>query len=381
MKTRIVLFTRRLDQGGAQRQLVLLGCELKRRGYEVHVVVFYLGGEYESELISAGVPVHSPRKLGRWDVVRFLIHLVACFREIRPNVVYSFLDLPNIVSVFLSYFVGRPRLIWGVRAAFMEMHHYDWLTRSGSWLEARLSFVPDLIIANSETGANWSVKRGFPEQRLVIVENGIDVEHYTNDPEGRKNLRKKWGIEEGTFLVGLVARLDPMKGHTIFLQACAQLLQTDPNMKFVCVGKGPQDYLLELKHLAESLGLSGHLCWIEGASNMPAVYSAFDLLCSSSRFGEGFPNVIGEAMACGVPCVATEVGDSPRIVADLGEVVPPGSASHLAAAILKMSNRMSLEPDLRALLRQRIAKNFSVEAMVSKTCKYIEGRAPCASCT
>ena len=381
MKTRIILFTRRLDQGGAQRQLVLLGCELLRRGYEVHVVVFYLGGEYENELIAAGVPVHSPRKLGRWDVFRFLVHLLACVREIRPNVIYSFLDLPNIVAVLLSYFVGRPRLIWGVRAAFMEMSHYDWLTRCGSWLEARLSFVPELIIANSETGAAWSVSRGFPKQRVVTVENGIDVKHYMNDPEGRKNLRNKWGIEEDNFLVGLVARLDPMKGHSIFLRACAQLLLNHPNMKFVCVGGGPQEYLQELKQLAQSLGISEHLCWIEGATNMPAVYSALDLLCSSSCFGEGFSNVIGEAMACGVPCVVTDVGDSPRIVANLGEVVPPGDASHLTAAILKMFKRMASEPDLKNLLRQRIAENFSVETMVSKTCQYLEGRAPCASCT
>ena len=134
-------------------------------------------------------------------------------------------------------------------------------------------------------------------------------------------MRLEWGIAECEKLIGQVGRLDPMKDHSTFLKAAALLAHERKDVRFVCVGEGPTGYRDELYSLAKTLGLASRLIWAGSRRDMPAVYNAFDVAVSSSRWGEGLPNVIAEAMACGVPCVVTDVGDSAFVVDKLGVVV------------------------------------------------------------
>lgn len=367
MNSRIALLIRRLDHGGAQRQLVLLATMLASKGYDVHVVALYPGGGFEAELALAGVPVHVPGKRGRWDTFSFFARLAECLRNIRPDVLYSFLDVPNILAAIITRIAGRPRLVWGIRAAFMDMRHYDWITRSAPWLEARMSHVPDLIIANSHAGAAWAISRGFPANVLRIVENGIDTRRYRPDANARNAMRAELGVVNNEKLIGLVGRLDPMKDHPVFLRACAKLAITNPGFRFVCVGDGSNTYRSELVSLVQQLGIDNRLKWVGACTDMPAIYNALDGLCSASAFGEGFSNVIGEAMACGVPCVVTDVGDSARIVDNLGEVVPPGDVDAMTYAVDKIILRIKQEPDLSMKLRHRINTEFSLDRMVVRT--------------
>lgn len=364
---RVVILARQLAPGGSERQLVALARGLKARGRDVHVVLFYGGGVFDAELIAAGVPVYFVEKRGRWDVVGFLYRLVGTLRRLKPEVIYSFLDLPNILASLLSRFVEKPRLAWSIRAAGMEMRHYDWLTRTIPWLEARLSGRSDLIIANSHAGAEWAISRGFPVDRMRVVQNGIDTVRFRPDFAGRSKVRADWGVSESTRLIGLTARLDPMKDHQGFLTACAALAATHEDLCFVCVGSGSTAYRMELTELAHRLGIAHRVIWAGARQDMPAVHSALDVECSASAFGEGFSNAIGEAMACGVPCVVTDVGDSARIVAGLGEVVPPRDSTALAQALTRMLERVRQEPDLAQRVRQRIENEFSLEQMVLRT--------------
>jgi glycosyltransferase involved in cell wall biosynthesis len=371
--TSLVLLARKLDQGGAERQLVTLAKGLKRRGHDVHVVLFYPGGAFDGELTGAGVPVHFVGKRGRWDVIGFLVRLALLLRRLRPATIYSFLDLPNILAVLLHPFVRRPRLVWSIRAAGMEMQHYDWLSRSIPKLESLLSRYSDIVIANSEAGAQWAAGRGFPRSRVVVVENGIDTQRFRFDPAGRERYRGEWGIGAGEMAIGLVARFDPTKGHETFLRAAANLAKLRDGLRFVCVGGGPQDYIRRMQALSELLGIAKRVTWAGAQTDMPAVYSALDIACSSS-LGEGFSNAVAEAMACERPCVVTDVGDSARIVGSTGEVVPPRNPEALAAGLLRLLDRLGHEPDLGHRARQRIVAEFSVERMLERTEHALFGR-------
>lgn len=367
MSDGLLLLIRSLDFGGAERQLVALAKGLKGRGCDVQVVLFYSGGVFDEELAAAGVSVHFVGKRGRWDVIGFLIRLALILRRLRPVAIYSFLDLPNILSAFLCPVIGRPRLVWSIRAAGMEMRHYDWLNRLIPRLEAGLSCAADVVVANSHAGSAWAVSRGFPADSIVVIENGIDTNRFKFDAAGRERVRNEWKVGAGETAIGLVARFDPMKDHETFLRAAAQLAKDRGDLRFVCVGGGPEDYVRRIRELSEFLGLGKLVTWAGPQSDMPAVNSALDIASSSSSFGEGFSNAIAEAMACERPCVVTDVGDSARIVGELGEVAPPRDADALAGATARMLDRIAENADIGRQARARIVDEFSVERMVSRT--------------
>lgn len=364
---RLVIVARKLDPGGAERQLVSLASGLKERGHAVYVVLFYGGGVFDEDLEKAGIETYCLGKRNRWDVIGFLLRLAATLRRLHPDVIYSFLDLPNILAVVFRKIAGARRLAWSVRAAGMEMQHYDWLFRAIPWVESRLSGLADVIIANSYAGSAWAASRGFPADRLRVVENGIAVGRFRPDSGARARVRAEWNVADEDRIIGLVGRFDPMKDHPNFISACATLAVTQENLRFACIGAGSNAYRAELAELAGRYGIAERMIWSDARQDMPSVYSALDMACSASAFGEGFSNVIGEAMSCGVPCVVTDVGDSARIVGELGEVVPPRDAKALAKAMERMLQRIKREPDIGRRVRERIEVEFSLEKMLSRT--------------
>ena len=365
---KIILFlTRSLDRGGAERQLVLLAKGLAGRGHAVSVAVFFGGGVYEAELARAGVRVINIGKQGRWDVLPFLNRLVRLLRKERPAVLHSYLGVPNILAAALKPLLPGTRIIWGVRASNVDLSRYDWLSRLAYTLERRLARFADCIIANSNAGKCHAVANGFPEGKMVVIPNGIDTEYFRFDPEGRRQVRLAWGVGEDEILVGLAARLDPMKDHPVFLEAASRIARERRDVRFVCVGGGPADYAEALKQHAAALGLTNQLIWVGARDDMPAVYSALDIATSSS-YGEGFSNTIAEAMACGVPCVVTDVGDSALIVGDTGSVVPPGDYNALAAAIGRLIDRPHEERlVLGEVCRARVVSEFGIDRLIQRT--------------
>ena len=210
-----------------------------------------------------------------------------------------------------------------------------------------------------DKGGRWDLL-GF-----LFIPNGIDTEWFRSDPEARQRIRTEWGLTESEKLIGLVGRLDPMKDHPTFLRAAAMLSQERGDVRFVCVGDGPTDYRRELSALGKELGLTQRLIWAGVREDIPAVYNALDIVTSSSSYGEGFPNVVGEAMACEVPCVATDVGDSAWIVGETGVVVSPKDPEALAAGWKTSLARHGSEMALEA--RLRVEENFSVERLIEQT--------------
>ena len=358
---RLVFLARSLNYGGAERQLATLAKALDARDFAVSVVTFYAGGPVARELGAAGVAVHSVAKRGRWDTARFAWRLARLLRGLRPDIIHSYLDVPNLCALALRN-VTRARVVWGVRASDLAWEQQDWLSRTTFHAACRLARRADLIICNSQAGRAYHLARGYPARQTVVIPNGIDTNYFTIDHTAGQRVRAAWGITPQEKLVGLVGRLDAVKGHPIFLQAAAQLHAQRPGTRFVCVGDGPADYRQMLQRQAGVLGLGAKVIWAGGRGDLPDIYNALDVLALASN-SEGWPNVLAEAMACGVPCVTTEVGDAAQIVGGTGRVVPTKNPTALADALRDILDA----PAETDILRARVLENFSAARLARDT--------------
>ena len=361
---RLFFLIQSLELGGAQRQLIELVKRLDKSRFAVTVATFYAGGALHPEVAGIeGVRLISLEKQGRWDVLPFLWRLWRAAGMARPDIVHGYMGGANELCLLLGRAMGA-KVVWGLLSSNVDFARYDWaahwIFRTGAWL----SRWSDLIVVNSWVGQQHHIAHGYCGERMVVIPNGIDTDRYRPDREAGRRVRAEWGVAEDETLIGLVARLDPMKDHPTFLRAAALLAKGQPGVRFVCVGDGPAPYKQDLLNLVASLGLGRQLIWAGVMPDMLAVYNAFDIVTLSSS-GEGSPYVIGEAMACGVPCVVTDVGDSARIVGKMGVVVPPKDPQALAEGLeMMLSKRMELEP---YALRERIIAGFSAQALVRAT--------------
>ncbi|MDR4499804.1 MAG: glycosyltransferase [Candidatus Scalindua sp.] len=366
-KKKILFLTRTLNYGGAERQLVSLAQGLHKNGLYVRVVVLYPEIPLAKELFSSGVPVTILNKRGRWDVIGFIWRLVRLVQCECPHIIYGFLPVPNLLTIILKFFFRRTIMVWGIRASNLDMSFYDWLGRLIFKIQCIFSRFSNLIIVNSNAGFDYHLKHGFPKTKMVVIPNGIDTNRFKPNIKERERVRAAWGIKEHEKLIGLVARLDPMKDHITFVSAAAILAKERKDVKFVCIGSGPETYKSKIKNISRKLGLERKLVWEDSRIDIQFIYNALDIATSSS-FGEGFSNVLGEAMACGTPCVGTDVGDSAWIIGKTGVVVPPKNPNALLEGwkillTLPMQKLAHLSEDAR----RRIIENFSVSKMIQTT--------------
>lgn len=354
---RIMFLIRSLGQGGAERQLVVLAGELLRRGHQVSVAVFYGDGPLRADLQAAGVPVHDLHKGGRWDVVPFLWRLWRLIGRERPHVVHGYMPISDILAGLVCLLSPGTRAVYGVRASDIDLSRYDWLSAAVYGIEARLGRLAKAVICNSQAGRDAVIKRGMAAHLCHVIPNGIDTRRFCLDRAKGDGLRQRWGGDQGP-IIGMVARLDPVKGHEVFVQAAARAAQSDPSLRFVCIGGGAAADMERLQAQARDLGV--FIQWEDNHRDTPAVYNALDVLVQPS-LSEGFSNVLAEGMACGLPCIATDVGDSAAILGGHGILVPPGDAEALAQAIL--SSPKAPLPQAAA----HMEANFSVATLGRRT--------------
>jgi glycosyltransferase involved in cell wall biosynthesis len=367
---RVAFLIRSLNYGGAERQLVSMVKALDKDRFDVTVISFYSGGYFEKELEDSKIRLICLRKRARWDLLRFLWRLVGELKRLDPDILHSYLVEPNLLTVFLKPLFRSTKVVWAIGASNMDLKRYDWFVQLNFRLQRLASRYADLIISNSEAGRAYHAALGFPTQKFIVIPNGTDIDYFRPDPESRNRVRASWGIPDGAILIGVVARLDPMKDHPTFLKAASILYRRDSDLRFVCVGTGPPDYLASLRQLARDYGIADRVVWAGACDDMPAVYNSLDIACSSSAFGEGLPNVVCEAMACGLPCVVTDVGDSAWLVGETGIVVPPNDPQALAQGLAECLNMLASES--RPNPRSRIEDRFTIGRLVSNTTAWLE---------
>ncbi len=365
---RVILFIGTLTTGGAQRQAVCIARGLAQKGVDLHLVSVYPGGDLWAEAEAEPlIKLHSlfarqpkarlVRALSLFAVPGKLRSLMA---QIRPDVIYSMLDLTNVFARMATRGRDQPKLVWGVRSAARPN---DYRARIPFWMSRKLSGQVPLIIANSQSGLDFLSDSGFLIRKGVVIQNGIDSDRFRFDPEGRVRLRERWGLTDDNVAVGVIGRLDPLKGHDDFLSMAAECHRARPEMRFFCVGPGLEDRSARLVDVARSLSIDHVVKFVGPAEEMKAVYSAIDVVVSTS-IGEGFPNVIAEAMACRRPCAVTDVGDSAILVGDCGVVVPPGEPLAMSEAVPDIVDRRD---ELGHCGRSRVTSEFSVGTMIDRT--------------
>lgn len=362
---RIFFLERSLGRGGAQRQLIALANGLADRGHVVTLALFYNQGEFIEDLNVEKVSLRFLAKKSRWDFFGFFRSMRCLLREIEPDLICTFLPVPNFFAGFFKWLNPNVKLVCGIRASNMNRDQYDLLSRLSYRLEIPAMQQADFVISNSKAGKLIAVANRVPEDKILVVPNGIDTERFSFDPQGRKRLLSEWNIKEDDLLVGIVGRLDPMKGHATFLRAAAAVAEQDPDVFFACVGDEGPIPRSDLVAMANSLGLENRVIWSDGRSDVAAVYSACDLIVSSSAHGEGFSNTIAEAMACGRYCIVTDVGDARLIVGSTGHICPPADSTSLALSVMQGVRVVRGKGSFNREARDRIEQQFSLEKMVS----------------
>ena len=356
----LILLIRDLGFGGAQRQLVTLAKGLHNTRFHITVVSFY-GGPLASDLESAGIPHLSIGKKHRWDLLGFVWRLAQTLRSLKPDFIHSFLAESNLMALLMKPLCGFPKVIWGIRDSESDAHQWGLLGKASFRLNCLLSPFADQIIANSETGRRWYQAHGFPKDdtHFEVIPNGIDTARFIPQPD----------LTPQDTVLGIIGRLNPMKDHPTFIRAAALVHQTHPHVRFQIIGDGPADYLAELQAQAQNLPITFHPACTDPENTYPTLTA----LISSSAYGEGFSNVLGEALACGTPAIATNVGDAALVLGDTGFLAPPRNPAALAASIRQF---LDLPPETRTTLpqrcRQHIEQNFTLPHLFHRTTKAVQ---------
>ena len=296
-----------------------------------------------------------------------LLSLVKHLRRQRPHFVSTWMYHADLIGGLAAFLAGKIPVVWNIRHSNLDKGLNKRTTLLFAGVCARLSrYLPKKIICCAHKAKETHVAIGYAQERMLVIPNGFDLEAFCPDPFGRKSVRRELGLSDNTLVIGMIGRFDTLKGHGVFIQAAKIFVSKSLPVNFVLCGDDVSWKNKGLAELIEQLKLQAYFHLLGRRSDMPKVFSAFDVVTSAS-FGEGFSNVIGEAMSCAVPCVVTDVGDSALIVGNTGIVISPKSPEQLAEAWHAMAT-LGAEgrKQLGNLARQRITEVFSLPGIVHR---------------
>jgi glycosyltransferase involved in cell wall biosynthesis len=352
-----------LDVAGAEMMLARLARRMDPARFTVKVVSLIEPGRLAGELRAAGVDVETLNVTRGRPSLRGALRMIALLRRERPAIVQTWLYHGDLLGLVGSWFAGRPKVVWNVRSTDMWVGPQTWVFHGLIKLLALLSPLPAAVVANSIAGIAEHKRVRYRPRRWIHIPNGVDTERFRPRLEERTALRRALDLPDGALVIGMVARFHDMKDHATFLAAAKIFLQQHANAVFLLAGLGTDPGPSELTKRVTEAGLTGKVRGLGVRRDLENVYPALDLMTLSSAYGEGCPNVLLEAMACGVPCVATKVGDCARIIGPAGHIVPPRNPATLAAAwdgLLKGNRK-----ELGAAARARCQELFDIRGVVA----------------
>lgn len=370
---RIVFIITGLSTGGAEMMLFKVLERLDRQRFAPHVISLTTLGELAPRIAALGIPIEAmgmkpglPSPAGFFRLVRRIKHL-------NPDVVHTWMYHADLLGGLAARLAGISAIGWCIRNSNLDKGKTKFSTRAVVGLCAFISkWVPLRILSCSEQARQVHVACGYAAEKMVLVPNGFDLTRFKPDNDARLQIRDELGITDQTPLVGLIGRFDPQKNHGGFFEAAGVLHRHMPHVHFVLAGQGIDMGNAALMQAMTQAGVLANTHLLGLRNDMPALMAALDVLASSS-YGEAFPNVLGEAMACGVPCVVTDVGDSAYIVGDTGRVVSPGDMTGLAATLENLlALPLTKKSDLGERARARVAKHFEIGSVVRQYEEYYD---------
>ncbi len=291
-----------------------------------------------------------------------VLRMLSISRQFAPDVIQGWMYHGNLAAWLVSQFACRQaKLFWNIRQTLYDLACERRLTRWLIGLSRWLSSTPEKIIYNSALSAHQHETIGYPQRSRVVIPNGFDLQGFKPDESARAAVRREFGLDPAAPLVIHVARYHPMKDHRNLLVAVKEVVEKISGSKFLLVGHGVTKENEDLNRCCQDEELQNSVILAGARFDLPRLMAAADVAVLSSAWGEGFPNVVGEAMACVTPCVVTDVGDSAWVVGECGRVVPPCDANSLSKAIVALLSDHSLRKELGYKARQRIQDLFSIE--------------------
>ena len=354
-----------LDVGGAERMLSNIALQTR---YPSVVVSLKTEGRIGERLKAQDIPVHALHLSRNLSVVAGVPTLRKLVDQYQPAVIQSWLYAADLIAGFVAQRTGIP-IVWNVRQSETRwgrgQHHIALNQRINAKLSTRW---PSKIIFCGDVAYNRHLMIGYDPARGIVIPNGIDTEMFRPNPTARTHFRQKWNIDEGCHLIGMVGRYDPLKNHRRFLQVLARLkTDFDKPVHAVLIGRGVALANGDLRNHIADLGLQDHCTLLGEHDDISGAMNAFDLYLLTSD-SEGWPNVLGEAMACGRCCVATDVGDVCQLMGDTGHAVRP--ADDVSALVNACRRVLSLGQSQREqrgqAARDRIVDRFSLKESVRR---------------
>lgn len=355
-----------LPVGGAERALYNLLNGGLADNFDNHIISLSDEGTMGPLINELGVPVTALNMSGGRPSLSGVMKLRRLIRELKPDLIQGWMYHGNLAATLArSMTIERAALVWNVRHSLYDLKAEKIKTQQVIRLNRFFSSGPDVLLYNSQVSQKQHERFGLSSKQGQTIPNGIDIQKFTFSPEYRKKVRTQLGIPENALVVGHVARLHPLKDHSLFLKAAVDIASRNLNVHFLLIGR---DVSMDNETVSQWVPFESskrfHL--LGERSDVSELMCAMDIFCLSS-LSEAFPNVIGEAMATGLPCVATDVGDCKMIIGDTGLTVPPRSEKELLSGIEKLLTLSHKE--LRSLgrkARTRIEEKFALTAIVEQ---------------
>ncbi|NJL53838.1 glycosyltransferase [bacterium] len=349
--------------------LLRLLSQLDRDRFQPVVISLMGSGTLGDRLTALDIPVQTLNLTAGRPSLSSLRKLYRLSRQLAPDLIQGWMYHGNFAAQLASRFAQCPvPVLWNIRQSLYSLKYEKSSTAALIRLEAWLSRFPTRILYNSKTSAQHHERLGYQTERTQVIANGFDTNQFQPNPDAYRRYRQELKISPDTFLIGLVARWHPMKDHANFLQAAAHLIQQNPQLKvhFLLCGLGIDWQNSALVSRIDALGLRSRFHLLGDRPDMPGIQAALDLATSAS-FTESFPNVLGEAMACAVPCVATAVGDTPWLLGETGWLVPPRDPVALAQAwSVAIAAGAAARQARGHAARARVSEHFSLAAIAAQ---------------
>ncbi len=374
-RRRVIHLITGLDVGGAELYLLRLLSQLDANLIESKVICLRSVGVVGERMKQLGIAVEGLEMQPSKPTLTGFLKLIRILMNEKPDVLMTWLYHADLMGLLAGKLTGVKNIIWNIRSADMDMSQYHPLSAWVVRLCTFLSGFPSVIFVNSRAGLTAHQQAGYRPRRWEWIPNGVNVDEFLPNKKAAGLLRKSLNLPLNTPLVGMLARVDPMKDHATFLRAARKVAELQPKVHFLLAGEGCVPENGQLSHLINENQLQGKIHLIGLRQDVSALFAGLDVYLSSS-ITEGFPNAIAEAMACGVPVAATDAGDSAYLIGETGLITPVGNAQALAESCLFLLNETKLnKQNRRGLTRKRIVENFDLRHSVKKYQQFLLGKA------
>ena len=335
-----------LAHGGAERQLTNVA---SMSPDESAIFSIKKPSQIATELQEVRVPVYSGNARNSTSP-KWVLRLRKVIGEVEPDVIMGWMYHGNLAASFARIIGNQIPILWNVRHSIhnlaLEKPTTRIAIRSGRWLRR----TPERIVYNSNVAAEQHEEFGFPADKRIVIANGFNLGRFRPDTSLRVLRRAELGIPKDRMLLGMLGRVHPMKNHFGWVQAFQEVRRKYESVHCVIAGTGVAKRNGRVAEAVREAKLENAVTLLPQTHLPEHLYPALDLLVMPSSWGEGFPNVVGEAMACAVPALVTDVGDAASVVGNTGFVAADGSPAELTRCTLEA---LALGPEGLASYGQR----------------------------